>query len=148
MATHSGILAWRIPWTEEPGRLQSTGSQRVGYDRATNTFQLFNSYSFKSGEELRKGELTFVCLTYERSRKIYTKFHQVAGIEDGFFSFTHVKKSLLKDGIMKGICICLVKNLTLLKENINLSPQFMGGNLWALQIGVSLFGSLGSYWTV
>ena len=32
MATHSSILAWRIPWTEEPGRLQSTGSQRVGHD--------------------------------------------------------------------------------------------------------------------
>ena len=30
MATHSSILAWRIPWTEEPGRLQSTGSQTVG----------------------------------------------------------------------------------------------------------------------
>ena len=29
MATHSSILAWRIPWTEEPGRLQSTGSERV-----------------------------------------------------------------------------------------------------------------------
>ena len=32
MATHSSILAWRIPWTEEPGRLQITGSQRIGYD--------------------------------------------------------------------------------------------------------------------
>jgi len=32
MATHSNILAWRIPWTEEPGRLQSTGSQRVRHD--------------------------------------------------------------------------------------------------------------------
>ena len=32
MATHSGILTWRIPWTEEPGGLQSTGSQRVGHD--------------------------------------------------------------------------------------------------------------------
>ena len=32
MATHSGILAWRIPWTEEPGGLQSVGSQRVGHD--------------------------------------------------------------------------------------------------------------------
>ena len=31
-ATHSRILAWRIPWTEEPGRLQSMGSQRVGYN--------------------------------------------------------------------------------------------------------------------
>ena len=32
MATHSSILAWRIPWTEEPGGLQSTGSQRGGQD--------------------------------------------------------------------------------------------------------------------
>ena len=31
-ATHSGTLAWRIPWTGEPGGLQSTGSQRVGHD--------------------------------------------------------------------------------------------------------------------
>ena len=32
MATHSSILAWRIPWTEEPGGLQSMGSQRVGHN--------------------------------------------------------------------------------------------------------------------
>jgi len=32
MATHSRILAWRIPWREEPGGLQSMGSQRVGHD--------------------------------------------------------------------------------------------------------------------
>ena len=32
MATHSSILIWRIPWTEEPGGLQSMGSQRVGHD--------------------------------------------------------------------------------------------------------------------
>ena len=32
MAIHSSILAWRILWTEEPGRLQSVGSQRVGHD--------------------------------------------------------------------------------------------------------------------
>ena len=32
MATHSGILAWKIPWTEEPDRLQSMGLQRVGHD--------------------------------------------------------------------------------------------------------------------
>ena len=37
MATHSSVLAWRIPWTEEPGRLQSVGSQRVGHDWVTNT---------------------------------------------------------------------------------------------------------------
>ena len=37
MAHHSSILAWRIPWTEEPGGLQSMGSQRVGYDWGTNS---------------------------------------------------------------------------------------------------------------
>ena len=35
MATHSGTLAWKIPWTEKPCRLQSMGSQRVGHDWAT-----------------------------------------------------------------------------------------------------------------
>ena len=32
MAVHSSTIAWKIPWTEEPGRLQSVGSQRVGHD--------------------------------------------------------------------------------------------------------------------
>ena len=36
MATQSSTLAWKIPWTEEPGRLQSTGSRRVGHDWATS----------------------------------------------------------------------------------------------------------------
>ena len=36
MATHSSVLAWRIPWKEKPGRLQSMGSQRVGHDWATS----------------------------------------------------------------------------------------------------------------
>ena len=36
MAPHSSILAWKIPWAEEPGRLQSMGSLRVRHDRATS----------------------------------------------------------------------------------------------------------------
>ena len=38
MATHSSILAWRTPWTEEPGQLQSMGLQRIGHDLGTNTY--------------------------------------------------------------------------------------------------------------
>ena len=38
MATHSSIPSWRIPWTDVPGGLQSTVSQRVGHDWATSTF--------------------------------------------------------------------------------------------------------------
>ena len=40
MATHSSVLAWRTPWTEEPGGLQSMGSQRVRHDWVTNQQQL------------------------------------------------------------------------------------------------------------
>ena len=40
MATHSSILVWRIPWTEEPGGLQSMGLQRVRHDWETDTFSL------------------------------------------------------------------------------------------------------------
>ena len=40
MATHSSTLAWKIPWKEEPGRLQSTGSQRVGHNWATSMFNV------------------------------------------------------------------------------------------------------------
>ena len=38
IATHSSILAWRTPWAEEPGVLQSMRSQRVGHNSVTNTF--------------------------------------------------------------------------------------------------------------
>ena len=41
MATHSIILAWKFPWTEEPGGLQSMELQRVGHNRATNTLLHF-----------------------------------------------------------------------------------------------------------
>ena len=42
MTTHSIIHAWRIPWTEEPGRLQSMGLQRTGHDRATLLIAFLN----------------------------------------------------------------------------------------------------------
>ena len=49
MLTHSSILAWRIPWTEKPGRLQSMGSQRVGHNwEASLTHLLNTSYLIKS----------------------------------------------------------------------------------------------------
>ena len=44
MPTHSSILASRIPWTEDPGRLESTGSQRIGQDWATDTLTFTLSF--------------------------------------------------------------------------------------------------------
>ena len=58
MATHSSILAWRIPWTEEPGRLQSTGLQRVGHDF---TFSL--SFMHKRGQSLSMAHKPLCALT-------------------------------------------------------------------------------------
>ena len=56
MATHSSTLAWKIPWTEEPGRLQSMGSLRVGLSNFTFTFHF---------HELEKEMATLVFLPWE-----------------------------------------------------------------------------------
>ena len=53
MATHPNILAWRIPWTEETGRIQSTASQRAGHDWATFTI---HTHSFYKGRDTLWGE--------------------------------------------------------------------------------------------
>ena len=45
MAIHSSTIAWKIPWTEEPGRLQSMGLQRVGHDWATSLTHSLSSWS-------------------------------------------------------------------------------------------------------
>ena len=48
-ATHSSILAWRIPWTEEPGGLKSKGSKRIRHDWETNTFNEKTGGQFSMG---------------------------------------------------------------------------------------------------
>ena len=64
MATHSSTLAWKIPWTEEPGGLQSMGSQRVRHDWATSLYSLFSGTIdwFQIGKGLRQGCLSSPCL--------------------------------------------------------------------------------------
>ena len=62
MAPHSSTLAWKIPWTEEPGRLQSMGSLRVGHDWATS----FSLFTFKHWR--RKWQPTPVFLPKESQR--------------------------------------------------------------------------------
>ena len=71
MASHSSTLAWKIPWTEEPGRLQSMGSHRVGHDWATSlslfTFMHWRrkwqpTPVFLPGESQGQGSLVGCCL--------------------------------------------------------------------------------------
>ena len=52
-ATHSSILAWKMPWTEEPGRLQSMGPQRVGHDWVTSL-----SFTFQGDSDGPRGQST------------------------------------------------------------------------------------------
>ena len=59
MATHSRILAWRIPWTEEPGGLQSMGSQRVGHDCHYLHFQNYYAYLVKEAKQNRIHDVWF-----------------------------------------------------------------------------------------
>ena len=53
-AIHSSILAWRIPWTEKPGGLQSMGSQRAGHDWVTDTFKVWLYHAFNWKGDIRK----------------------------------------------------------------------------------------------
>ena len=64
MATNSSILAWEIPWTEEPGGLQSLGSPRVGHKWATNTFTSHMDITIhKNLLNCAKGDMMFVSLS-------------------------------------------------------------------------------------
>ena len=66
MAIHSSILAWRIPWTEEPAELQSMGSQRVGNDRADFFLSLCLGYVLGLPRWLRGKESTCQCKRHRR----------------------------------------------------------------------------------
>ena len=48
MATHSSILAWRIPWTEEPGGLQSTGSQRITTEQLSTPEERYSDWEVET----------------------------------------------------------------------------------------------------
>ena len=63
MATHSSTLAWKIPWMEEPGRLQSMGSQRVRHDWATSLSLHFQSREKKKCQSLKECLQEWTCLS-------------------------------------------------------------------------------------
>ena len=65
MARHSSILAWRTPWTEEPGRLQSIGTQRVGHNWSTDQ-QQYNTTMYSTIPLLVKGKYAFPGLSHWR----------------------------------------------------------------------------------
>ena len=110
MATHSSILAWRNLWTEEPGGLQSTGSQRVGHDWAISlthskcSFRFLYSILWKNLNELF-GQPSIMTVTqrdilthqlWDRIAREYSKMTKVFGLSNWkigcFFFFRKVLK--------------------------------------------------------
>ena len=86
MATHSSILAWKIVWTEEPGRLQSMGSQRVRHNPATDTLLLW--VHDKNKKYLVLKWHTFVCGYTIFPHKIYFVPSSVMFVELSCFCIT------------------------------------------------------------
>ena len=79
MATHSGVLAWRIPWTEEPGGLPSMGSHRVGHDQQQQQQKLYYFHILGKGSKAVKKlpsgcrkELQEEALTPKRLLKVHS----------------------------------------------------------------------------
>ena len=75
MATRSRILAWEIPWTEESGRPQGIGSQRVRHNRTTNTFTLqANVIAYKPENFVECSYCDLKCIIYFKRRKLKANY--------------------------------------------------------------------------
>ena len=83
MAIHSSTLAWKIPWTEEPGRLQSMGSQRVRHDWATSLsfpflMSIFQCYFLSSSHPLLPHcvhKSVYICVSVPALCKLIHQYH-------------------------------------------------------------------------
>ena len=87
MAPHSSTLAWKIPWAEEPGRLQSTGSLKVRHDWATSLWLFTSCIGERNGNPLQ-----CFCLENPRDRRAW--WAAVYGIAQ---SWTRLKRLILNE---------------------------------------------------
>ena len=99
MATHSSIHAWRIPWTEEIGGLESVGLQRVRHDFVTNSFTLSHQQA-KEGKthHILDAEKAFEKLKHPFMIKSLSKL----GIEGHFLNLEHIYKKIIAHIILNG----------------------------------------------
>ena len=134
MAAHSSILVWRIPWTEEPGGVQSMGLQRAGHDWATNTFTFhFLSFTYlKSYLILKSNHFSYF---YSGVHKVgwhaiikvceYSLVFQTALRMTGSWEHRIVKfKFCLCSEIVKEKKIARARGFTNLLDNENHSVKF------------------------
>ena len=91
-ATHSGTLAWKIPWTEKPGKLQSIGSQRVGHDWVTSLHFRLYWISRRDKEAFLNAQCKEVeeNNTIGKTRDLFKKIRDIRGI-------FHARMGMIKD---------------------------------------------------
>ena len=93
MAAHSSTLAWKIPWTEEPGRLQPMGSQRVGHDWTTSLSLLW--WLFIVTTVVRKQTCLFFFVVASDSRQTWIQHSQLCSLEQSACYYMHCAFSVL-----------------------------------------------------
>ena len=132
MATHSSILTWRIPWIEEPGRLQSMGSKRVRHDWVTNTCTLQENHYLNVTLMLRSD-----------NKKFATTYHAPLSpfLEKGFAeSFHRVWRVLRHEPpislLASAINLSLLQTPTFWYYVVSLCLQSM--DLWSVQLALLL----------
>ena len=125
MATHSSILAWRIPWTEEPGGLQSMGLQRVRHDWATNT-HMDMCWKYQVGH--------FISLLRELSIFFFELYQNL--VSGSFLkSSCNVEPETMQMNFLFSITLKSIHVLALWKDLLPMQ--------WFCNI---MHGSLGKYW--
>ena len=117
MATHSSIHAWIIPWTEEPGRLQSTGSQRVGHDWATSltslTLSIFSEIKakwFKNNNNHKESGKTKILVSSSWSHCRFYCFHSILNICINSLEYIYICMHAYVYVLLKYLCMYYIKH--------------------------------------
>ena len=116
MATHSSILAWRIPWTEELGGLQSMGSRRVGHNRVT-------SQAYISGPRVSLCVCVYIYIYIFKGIN-YIAYNHPSGVDECFCGFLYSKE------VTANMSPSSFNSSSLQSPLVPSSPKFLLADMW------------------